>query len=119
MKYLIYYIEEEKSARADIEHLLEEDGPTEESIDTYLQDRWSSFIPMIPTSGRGATKEEAREDAIRNAYSVLSHSLELRQLQAKDFASLTFEDSPEVLTGEQLGKMGPQFYEPSEDVAAE
>lgn len=117
MKYLIYYIEDDEELNSsEVEHLREEGN--EEAIQNCLANRWSAFIPMIPTSGEGPTKLEARQSVIRAAYDAVAAYLQRGQLKAEDFNTLTFEDAPETLTLEELSKMGPRFQRASEGVAA-
>jgi hypothetical protein len=114
MKYLIYYVEEEV-----VPEELAQLEATEEAKQAHLANRWAAFIPMIPTHGEGATREAARESAIRNAYEAIASYLQSGKLNAGDFVALSFEDSPDNLTPEDLGKMGPQFDALGNQAAAE
>jgi hypothetical protein len=114
MKYLIYYLETEPS-REGLDDILED--VDEEAVKQYMETRWLSFIPMIPTSGRGTTQEEARSNAVQNALDSLAFYLKQGQLKVEDLMRLEFEDATETKTIEQLAKMGPQFHE--KEIAAE
>ena len=117
MKWTIsYYYEETK--REDVEHLLDEDI-TEESIQEYLKNCWSACIPEVPTSGKGATKEEAKQDAIKAAYDATALYLKLGQVKAEEYTNLTIEDSDEQPSSLELVKMGPAWFKiPQEEARA-
>src|SRR5688572_3844037 len=108
MKYLIYYVEDsEVRSLSDINSLRSE--VTLGAAQQYIQNRWSAFIPMLPTSGEGATREEARADAIKNAYIAIADYVELGSLHAEQLRELHFEDSEEQLTLQELSRLGPRF----------
>ena len=108
MKLQIYYYQQEGKLE-DIQHLLDE--VSEEAVQEYLETRWRACIPSIPADGKGKTKEEARENVIKNAYDSIAFYLKKGQAKLDDYLTLSIEDSDEQPNPQELAAMGPAWLQ--------
>jgi hypothetical protein len=87
--------------------------------DTLPGQRYSAFVPALPTSANGATREDAKRAVLREVFDCLGFYLDTKRFTPAQLLTLTIEESDEVLSDDELAALSPSFLrEGSEEIKA-
>src|SRR5262245_32625877 len=87
--------------------------------ETLPGQRFSAFVPALPTSADGATKEEARAKVMREIFDCLEFYLETKRFTPEDLFEIKIVESNEQLTDEELAALSPSFLREPDDTEKE